>query len=59
MPRPRNEKIITYDQNDKRTITFKGKDIEAEIPVDIGSTGMCYASSAYSGKKAILLILRD
>lgn len=59
MPRPRNEKIIIYSENDKRTISFKGKDIEAEITVDIGSTGMCYASSVYAGKKAILLILRD
>ena len=59
MPRPRNEKIITYDKDDKRTITFKGKDIEAEIPVEIGDTGMCYAKREYAKKKAIILILRD
>jgi len=59
MPRPRNEKIITYDINDKRTITFKGKDIEAEIPVEIGDSGMCFASRSFAKRKAIILILRD
>ena len=59
MPRPRNEKITTYTENDPGLLTFPRKDIEAEIPTEIGSTGMCYTSSSYAGRKVIVLVLRN
>jgi hypothetical protein len=59
MPRPRNEKIITYEKDDLGVLTFPRKDIEAEIPAEIGGTGMCYTSSVYAGRKGVFLVFRE
>lgn len=59
MPRPRNEKVITYSETDPGTLTFPRSQIEAEIPTEIGNTGMCYTSSAYANRKVIVLVLRE
>jgi hypothetical protein len=59
MPRPRNNKIKVYDDNDPGILTFLRKDIEEEIPAKVGDTGMCYASSKHAGKKVIIIVLKD
>jgi len=59
MVRPRNEKINTYKETDKGMLTYHKRDLEAEIPIEVGDTGMCYASSMYAKKKGVILIYRD
>lgn len=55
----RKYEIIPYQPDDPGTLTFERKDVEFEIPAEVGHNSMVYIGRGLQGRKVRIFLMRD